>query len=166
LYTALVTALDLKFIDFDEYLRTMARVYDSYLSRPDDLSLIDASERRWTSGNSVVYDKGMLVAFLYDLTITRESSGRNRLINLYRELFSKAPEPADGNEAIISLLSSSPAEADLARKYIQSSKELELESTLASYGLRLDTTGKSSTFRLNNELRPDQKLLLKSLGYR
>lgn len=166
LYTALVTALDLKFIDFDEYLRTLARVYDSYLSRPDDLSLIDASERRWTSGNSVVYDKGMLVAFLYDLLITRESGGRSRLANLYRELFREAPEPANGNDAIISLLSSSPAAADLAKTYIQSSKELELEPALASYGLRLDTTGKSSTFRLNNELRPDQKQLLKSLGYR
>jgi hypothetical protein len=166
LYTALVTALDLKFIDFDEYLRTLARVYDSYLSRPDDLSLIDASERRWTSGNSVVYDKGMLVAFLYDLLITRTSSGRNRLTDLYRELFSRPPEPADGNDAIISLLSSTPAAAELAKSYIQSSKELELDSALASYGLRLDTTGKSSTFRLNNELRSDQKLLLKSLGYR
>lgn len=166
LYTALVTALDLKFIDFDEYLRTLARVYDSYLSRPDDLSLIDASERRWTSGSSVVYDKGMLVAFLYDLLITKQSSGQNRLTNLYRELFRQAPEPANGNDAIISMLSSTPAAADLAKAYIQSSKELELDSALASYGLRLDTTGKSSTFRLNNELRPDQKQLLKSLGYR
>jgi hypothetical protein len=54
LYTALVTALDLKFIDRNEYLATLGRVYDAYLSRPDDLSLIDASERRWTTGNPVV----------------------------------------------------------------------------------------------------------------
>ena len=48
LYQALVTALELKVISFDEYLNTLARVYDSYLSSPDTLSLIEASERRWT----------------------------------------------------------------------------------------------------------------------
>lgn len=167
LYTALVTALDLKFINFDEYLATLARVYDAYLSRADELSLIDASERRWTSGSSVVYDKGMLVAFLYDLLIRKESAGRSRLIDRYRELFQRyASEPAGGNDAIIQLLSSSPAAAELAKSYIQGSKELELETLLSSYGLQLDTAGKSTTLRINKELPSDQKQLLKSLGYR
>ena len=72
-YVALRTALDLKIINFKEFLDTLARVYDSYLSYPDDQSLIDASERRWTTPGSFVYDKGMLVAFLYDLLL------RNRI---------------------------------------------------------------------------------------
>ena len=66
LYVALRTALDLKIINFKEFLDTLARVYDSYLSYPNDQSLIEASERRWTTPGSFVYDKGMLVAFLYD----------------------------------------------------------------------------------------------------
>jgi predicted metalloprotease with PDZ domain len=132
LYTALVTALDLKLIDFDEYVDTLTRVYDSYLSRADDLSLIDASERRWTSSNATVYDKGMLVAFLYDLAIRRESTGRTRLLNLYRELFRpQVFEPADGNDAIIQLLSSTPAGADLANSYIKGQRQLELKQLLA-----------------------------------
>jgi hypothetical protein len=168
LYTALVTALDLKLITFAEYLATLARVYDSYLSQPSDFSLIEASERRWTSGNSAVYDKGMLVAFLYDLIIRRESGGRGRLADLYRDLFRRyaSAEPASANEAIIGLLSSTPATATFAKTYIEGSKELELEPALASYGLRLETTGKSSTLTLNKELRADQKYLLKALGYR
>ena len=132
LYTALVTALDLKLIDFDEYVDTLTRVYDSYLSRADDLSLIDASERRWTTSNATVYDKGMLVAFLYDLAIRRESTGRTRLLNLYRELFRpQVFEPADGNDAIIQLLSSTPAGADLANSYIKGQRQLELKQLLA-----------------------------------
>ena len=132
LYTALVTALDLKLIDFDEYVDTLTRVYDSYLSRADDLSLIDASERRWTTSNATVYDKGMLVAFLYDLAIRRESTGRTRLLNLYRELFRpQVFEPADGNDAIIQLLSSTPAGADLANNYIKGQRQLELKQLLA-----------------------------------
>src|SRR6185503_10679950 len=97
LYTALVTALELKFINLNEYLATLGRVYDAYLSRPDELSLIDASERRWTSGNSVVYDKGMLVAFLYDLAMRRDSGGKTRLGSVYRKLFAGATtQPANG----------------------------------------------------------------------
>ena len=143
LYTALVTALDLKFIDRREFVATLGRVYDSYLSRSDDLSLIDASERRWTSGNPVVYDKGMLVAFLYDLAIRRDSGGKLRLGNLYQKLFAEAPQPANGNDVIIRLLSATPAGADLAKNYIEGQRELDLKSLLA-----------------------DQKQLLRSLYYR
>jgi len=144
LYTALVTALDLKFIDSGEYAATLRRVYDSYLSRPDELSLIDASERRWTSGNSTVYDKGMLVAFLYDLAIRKDSGGKRWLGNLYKELFARwATQPANGNEVIIQLLSSTPAGADIAKSYIEGQRELHLKLLLA-----------------------DQKELLKSLYYR
>jgi hypothetical protein len=144
LYTALVTALELKFIDSGEYVATLGRVYDSYLSRPDDLSLIAVSERRWTSGNSTVYDKGMLVAFLYDLAIRKNSAGKMWLGNVYKELFTRwAAQPANGNEVIIRLLSSTPAGAELAKSYIEGQHELDLKPLLA-----------------------DQKQLLKSLYYR
>ena len=144
LYTALVTALELKFIDRNEYVATLARVYDAYLSRPDELSLIDASERRWTTGNSVVYDKGMLVAFLYDLAIRKDSGGKIWLGDVYKRLFARAAtQPANGNEVIIQLLSSTPAGADLAKSYIEGQRELDLKLLFA-----------------------DQKQLLKSLYYR
>jgi hypothetical protein len=143
LYTALVTALDLKFINRDEYVATLGRVYDSYLSREDNLSLIEASERRWTTGNSTVYDKGMLVAFLYDLAIRRDSGGKRWLGGLYKDLFARPLLPADGNEVIIGLLSSTAAGADLAKSYIEGQRELDLKPLLA-----------------------DRKQLLKSLYYR
>ena len=143
LYTALVTALELKFINLKEYLATLERVYDAYLSRPDELSLIDASERRWTSGNAVVYDKGMLVAFLYDLAIRRDSGGKMRLGSLYKKLFAQPAQPANGNEVIIQMLSSTPTGADLAKRYIEGHEELDLKTLIA-----------------------DEKQLLKSLFYR
>jgi predicted metalloprotease with PDZ domain len=167
LYIALITALDLKFINFDEYLATLARVYDSYLSHDDELSLIDASERRWTGGKSAVYDKGMLVAFLYDLHIAKQSGGGNRLNDRYRELFREhASKPADANEAIIQLLSSTVPTAALTKKYVEGSGRLELETALSSFGLRLDPSGRNTTLRIVKEVRGDQKQLLRSLGYR
>lgn len=144
LYTALVTALELKFINRDEYVATLERVYDSYLSRADSQSLIESSERRWTTGNLAVYDKGMLVAFLYDLAIRKNSGGKQWLGNLYRDLFAQpATEPADGNEVIIGLLMATPSGAELARSYIEGQQELDLKSLFA-----------------------DRKQLLKSLYYK
>ena len=130
LYTALLTALELKAINFKEYLDTLARVYDSYLSYPHDLSLIEASERRWTNPWPIVYDKGMLVAFLYDLMLRKESGGKAMLANRYRELFSLPADRVDANEVIIKLLTSSPAAGEFIKKYIEGNQELELQHVL------------------------------------
>ena len=166
LYTALLTALELKAIDFREYLDTLARVYDSNISYPNVLTLIEASERRWTHPWPVVYDRGMLVAFLYDLVWRKASGGKTTLLSVYRQLFSEGmAQPGDGNDVIIKMLSSTPEGADLATAYISGKKDLELDRYLASYGLVLDTSGKSSRLEVSNKLDESQKRLLKSLGY-
>jgi len=167
LYTALRTALMLKIIDFKEFLNTLARVYDSYLANPDDLSLIDASERRWTTAGSFVYDKGMLAAFLYDLLLRTQSAGKITLADKYRELFAgHATDHGNANEAIIALLGSSPAAKDFTKSYIENSTRLELERLLPLYGLTLDSSGSSSQLRVSRTLSSDQKRLLRSLGLR
>jgi hypothetical protein len=167
LYIALRIALELKIIHFKEYLDTLARVYDSYLSYADDVSLIEASERRWTTPGSLVYDKGMLVAFLYDLMVRKESGGKTTLADRYSRLFNGGlSDGAGANEAIISVLGSSPATKELAKSYIESRSEIKLEQLLPAYGLQLDSSGKSSRLRVSRELDEDQKHLLRSLGYR
>ena len=167
LYTALRTALELRIINFKEFLNTLARVYDSYLSYADNLSLIEASERRWTTPGSFVYDKGMLVAFLYDLMVRKESGGKTTLADRYRSLFNGGvADDAQGNEVIIKLLGSSPAVSDFARSYIETGKELELEKVLPAYGLQLDSTGASSQLTVSRAVNAEQQRLLRSLGYR
>ena len=167
LYTALRTALELKIINFKEYLDTLARVYDSYLSYPDELSLIDASERRWTTSGSFVYDKGMLAAFLYDLQLRTASGGKITLADKYRELFIRsAADHVNGNDVIIGVLGSSPALEGFTKSYIENSTRLELERLLPLYGLTLDASGTSSQLRVSRELNTDQKRLLRALGLR
>jgi hypothetical protein len=166
LYTALRTALTLKMINFKEFLDTLARVYDSYLAHPDDQSLIDASERRWTTSGSFVYDKGMLAAFVYDLLLRTESGGKTTLADKYRELFARAADDVNGNEVIIGVLGSSPALEGFTMSYIESSTRLELERLLPAYGLTLDPSGSSSQLRVSPGLTPHQKRLLRSLGLR
>ena len=163
LYMALQTALELKVIDFKGFLTTLAGVYNTYSSHPDQLSLIEESERRWTSTGSQVYVKGMLVAFLYDLLVRRESGGKTTLASRYRELFNGGVAANhNGNEAIIRLLGSSPASKDFLKSYVENSVEIKLEQVLPTYGLQLD----SRQLRVGRELNEDQKQLLRSLGYR
>jgi len=168
MYMALRAALDLKAVKFSGFLVTLAGAYDAYLSHlsMDNLSLIEASERRWTSPFSMVYVKGLLVAFLYDLMIRKESAGKTTLADRYRELFSsRVADEGNGNEAIIALLGSSQSTTELSKAYIENSTGLELERVLPAYGLSMELSGKGSTLRVASGLNAEQKQLLRGLGY-
>jgi len=162
MYTALRTALELKLIDFKEFLKTLGGAYKYYLDHPDNDSLIEASEKRWTGGFSHVYIKGMLVAFVYDLILRKESGGKTTLADRYRSLFS-APvaDGANGNEAIIRLLGVSPATSEFTKSYIENSRALKLEQLVPMYGLEVE----KSQLKVSSKLDDDQKQLLRSLGY-
>ena len=165
LYVALRAALDLKVINFKGFLETLAGAYDAYISYPDDVSLIQASETRWTSGFNQVYVKGMLVAFLYDLKIRKESGGKAVLADRYRELFDgRVAANANGNDVIIALLDAGPAMSGFGRLYVENNTKLELEQLLPSYGLTLDASGKKSQLQVSRSLSAEQKQLLRSLG--
>jgi predicted metalloprotease with PDZ domain len=167
LYTALRTALDLRVIDFKEYLNTLGRVYDTYRAHPDTLSLIEESERRWASPASPVYVKGMLVAFLFDLMMRKESGGQRTLADSYRDLFSgRLTDGADANEVIINVLGSTPVSRDFIKAYVENSTAVDLNKILPAYGMSVLFTGKGSQIQVDGDLNQDQKQLLRSLGYR
>ncbi|HEY6804326.1 MAG TPA: hypothetical protein VI306_12150 [Pyrinomonadaceae bacterium] len=167
LYVALQTALKLKLINFQEYLDTLGRVYDSYLSYPDEQSLIAASERRWTSAVPLVYDKGMLVAFIYDVASRLESNGAESLTDKYAKIFGqRAGEPLDGNEVIIKALSSSPATEEVLKLYVEGSGRVELEKILPAFGFNINVDGPKSHLSVRKDLTDPQRHLIQSLGYR
>ena len=168
LYQALLTSVRLNLIRFDDYLDTMARVYDSYRSLPDHdkLSLIEASERRWTAAPSFVYDKGMLVAFIHDLKI-RQSSSNKTSADIYPELFRTAVTPSlDANEVIMSVLNRPPGMSHFFEDYVQNGGDVPLDAVLVQYGLRVETKDSRTRILVNKELNNEQRLLLRSLGYR
>jgi predicted metalloprotease with PDZ domain len=168
LYQALLTSVRLNLIKFDDYLDTMARVYDSYRSLPDHdkLSLIEASERRWTAAPSFVYDKGMLVAFIHDLKL-RQSSRNKTSADIYRELFRTAVTPSlDANEVIMSVLNRPAGMSQFFEHYVQNGGDISLDAVLAQYGLRVETKDFRTRILINKELNSEQRLLLRSLGYR
>jgi predicted metalloprotease with PDZ domain len=168
LYQALLTSVRLNLIKFDDYLDTMARVYDSYRSLPDHdkLSLIEASERRWTAAPSFVYDKGMLVAFIHDLKL-RQSSRNETSADIYPELFRTAVTPSrDANEVIMSVLNRPPGMSQFFEDYVQNGGDIQLDAILAQYGLQVETKDFRSRIVIKTDLSAEQRLLLRSIGYR
>jgi predicted metalloprotease with PDZ domain len=165
MYVALQVALKLKLINFQEYLNTLSRVYNSYLASPDDQTLIQASASRWTTSSSLVYNKGMLVAFIYDLTLRSNTQGRSTLTALYPSLFRSADEPASANDVIISLLTSSPSTSTFGKSYIESTNRIDLERILPEFGFQV-SNGSDPLISVRKDLTDEQKKLLHSFGYR
>ncbi len=169
LYQAMLTALRLHYISFNDYLDTIARVYDSYRSSAerDKLSLIEASERRWTTSASLVYDKGMLVALLYDLKVRRASGNRTTVTDVYSGLFGEATSNhQDASDLIVSILNRHQGMGQFGRDYIQTAGQINLAQELELYGLDVETTGSISEVTVSRTISSEQRQLLTSLGYK
>jgi predicted metalloprotease with PDZ domain len=169
LYQALRTDLRLKLISFEDFLDTIARVYDSYLASAerDRLSLIEASERRWTTSSSLVYDKGMLVAFMYDLSLQNLSNCRASSDEIYRQLFSRqATGQENANETIIRLLSNRAELQSFGIRYVRGTEKIDLEAAIAGYGLHFGRDGSRTKLLVAKIINKEQRKLLKCIGYR
>jgi predicted metalloprotease with PDZ domain len=169
LYQALLTDVRLGFISFADYLETIGRVYVSYLSSRDanEQSLIEASEQRWTRSPSLVYDKGMLVAFIYDLTIRSRTNCKESISDVYKDLFrSHSTGQGNANEIIIRLLSGRGSMDAFVRDYIEGRAELNFEAQFLRYGLQFRTNEARPRFGVLPTLVKEQKELLGCLGYK
>jgi len=88
-YQAARVAVRLDVLTFPEFLNAISRAYDGYSngSDRDRWSLVEASKRRFTTGESSVYSKSMVIAFLYDLNLRFKSHDKHSLDDVYRNIF-------------------------------------------------------------------------------
>lgn len=169
LYQALLTTLKFKWIDFQEFLRTLAAVHDAYYLAPekDRWSLFQLSERRWTIGTPLVYEKGMLVAFLYDLERRFGTNGKETLSDIYRQLFSHHRASAlAANEVIIGLLNEAQGMSDFSSNFVTNPGSLKLADTLPRYGIRLERDNFRTTLRVASDLNDIQRRILRGFRYK
>jgi predicted metalloprotease with PDZ domain len=170
LYQALRAAVRLNLLTFSDYLNALGRAFDAYKSAQgrDELSLIAASERRWTLSPILVYNKGMLAAFLYDLSLRQKTKGKRSLDDVYRELFrlSNASQARrDGNRAALAALNSAGEMQDVTRLYIESASVIDLQAAIAPFGLRIETGGVRTRIAVSDSLSGAQRDLLRKFGY-
>jgi predicted metalloprotease with PDZ domain len=181
-YQATRTAVRLELLTFQEFLNAIARAFDSYANGADRdrWSLIEASQRRWTTGGSVVYQKSMLVAFLFDLKLLSQSRGKRSLDDVYREVFRRyrLVEPpsvpvttdesggtADGNQGVLAVMEGIPGMKEFAGSFIGRAAAIDLSSELATFGLRVERLGLRTRISVSETLTRRQRDLLRELGY-
>ncbi|HEY0322434.1 MAG TPA: hypothetical protein VGC66_15870 [Pyrinomonadaceae bacterium] len=170
LYQAMRAGMKLGLLTFQDYLNAMGRANDIYLSAQDrdKWSLVEASERRWTGATALIYNKGMLVAFLYDLYLREHSGGKRSLDNVYRELFrlyGRSGSRMEGNSAVIHALGGTGETRDFVRRYIESPAAIDLKSVLTIYGLQVLSGTARTHVQLADSLSREQRDLLRQLGY-
>jgi hypothetical protein len=166
LYQSLKLAVAQNRIRFEDFLDTLSRAHtidSAYTQRP---SLIDASRNRFGGTNTQVYARGMLVAFLTDLTLMEnsKSSVEDLLRTLYRT--HQKPTPAeDGNDAVIKLLKTKPGVERIVDKYVTGKETLEWKEQLRAAGIEDSDPGPITTLRVIEKPSGKQKTMLDKLGY-
>jgi predicted metalloprotease with PDZ domain len=168
LYQSLRTAVDLNRIRFEDFLDTLARAYDLDNMQSRKISLIEASNNRWSGLNSQIYARGMLVAFFVDAALLKESRGKRRLTDVFRELYQKHQKPnraEDGNASIINILEARAELRPLVERYIKGAENLAWQIDLESFGIETNGENFPSKLVVKAKLTGRQKDLLNELGY-
>jgi predicted metalloprotease with PDZ domain len=169
-YVALRAGMRRGQLTFDDYLNALGRAYDSYRSArgPKEVSLLEASQRRWSGSAALIYHKGMLVAFLYDLTLMRQTGGRSSLDAVYRELYrryGRGERREDGDRAVSEILGGMSGMRGFVERYVEGADEIALPSLLGPFGLEVKPGGARTHVGVADSLEPAQRELLRKLGY-
>ena len=169
-YVALRAGMRRGQLTFNDYLDALGRAYDSYRSArgPKEVSLLEASRRRWSGSAALVYHKGLLVAFLYDLTLTRQTGGKSSLDAVYRELYrryARGERREDGDRAVTEILGGMGGMRDFVGRYVEGDTEIMLPALLGPLGLELKPGGARTHVGVADSLEPAQRELLRKLGY-
>ena len=169
LYHSLRVSQRLGRLAFTDYLDALARAYDSYLRvrERDSLSLVEASARRWSDSGALVYQKGLLTAFLFDLALRQSSGGKRSLDDVYRELFRhhRSRQLREGNAAVISALNGALGSPSFADGFIKAPRKFDLAAELLPYGLRVSAEGGRTRISAAGQLTGSQRALLRQIGY-
>ena len=169
-YLALRVGMRRGQLTFNDYLDTLGREFDAYMAArgAKEASLVEASQRRWAGAASLVYHKGMLVAFLYDLTLMRATAGKGSLEDAYPELFRRHPRggaSAEGNRALVELLGGMKGMGDFVARYVTGADEISLPSMIQDFGLRVEPVGARTHVGVATSADARQRELLRELGY-
>lgn len=169
-YQSMRVSVELGYLTFQDYLDSLARAYDRYLTQRDQdtHSLVDASARRWSGGSALIYHKGMLIAALYDLSVRHQSRGKRSLADVYRGLFSQhrtGGEKREGNAAVIDSLNRVAGGDEFSKRYIEKVNQLDLTTALGTFGLKVEGNGARTQITVKGSLSPTQRDLLRQMGY-
>jgi len=133
-----------------------------------DLTMIDASQHRWSGSSNQIYARGMLVAFLTDVAMLDSSKGKWSAETLLRQLVAAHRPPAvpvDGNEAVLGVMRSREELRQIADDYVAGTKPIDWTLYLQKAGLEAQQRDQLTTVSVIAKPNGRQKDLLDKLGY-
>lgn len=166
LYQSLKTAVAMNRIRFDDFLDTLSRAYSIDLRQTPRRPLIDADNRAIGVPDTQIYARGMLVAFLLDVALLRESKGRANVSGISRRIFQRYSKDSkeidvNGNAAVLEAIGN-PASA---KRYILGAGLFDIDKDLTGSGIVLETSGRTPVFRAAPKPSVREKEILDRLGY-
>jgi M61 glycyl aminopeptidase len=169
-YQSLRIGVATGFLSFNDFLSAIAKSFDSYRTAENrDLSsLLELSRQRWSGSEALIYNKGALVAFLYDMAVRESSDSKQSIELVYASLMRLHRKPslqADGDSTVLGLMRASPAGDVITRRFVEGREAINLQELIKPYGLVLETNPVRSQIKVSPSLNGRQKSLLKRLGY-
>lgn len=168
LYQSLRSGVQLNKLRFSDFLDTLARAHSTDSLQTQRKSLIDASNNRWNGANTQIYARGMLVAFLIDITVLRQTKGKQSLTEILHEIYRKhnLKNPrTEGNAAILAILQTNKYLSPIVEKYIKGAENIAWQTDLEAIGI--ESAEQNFNKKLSVKQKPNgrQKDLLDKLGY-
>jgi len=167
-YQSLKTGVAINRISFEDFLDTLAQAYDSNRLQTQKISLIDASKNRWSVANNQIYARGMIVAFLCDAALLRQSGGRRSVSDVLKQIYRKhrlPNESRDGNTAILEILKQHIELNAVVENYIEGTAKIDWKADLESIGIEQTEENSFTHLKVKAKLTGRQKNLLDDLGY-
>ncbi len=167
-YQSLKTGVWLGRITFQDYLNTLAAALSLVNASESRIPLSKASIMRRDDPAAGVYARGLLVAFITDLTLLRESKGERDLTAVFAlalNRHNKGKNSEGAGPAILSLLRSFPELSPIVSNHIVNSASFDLTEYLETIGIEVFGKLPSVRLKLKGRVSKRQKALLKKLGY-
>ncbi|NOT47467.1 MAG: hypothetical protein HOP17_06925 [Acidobacteria bacterium] len=169
LYQSLKTAVAMNQIGFDDFLDTLSRARNIDSSQTRRRSLLELSQNRLAGGETHLYARGMVAAFLCDLAILQASNRKDSVESVFRKLFDSHKFTAaavDGKEVVLKALARYPATDPVVNDLVRGDKTINWSVLITAAGLEDEASGISRS-RLRIKQKPDgrQRALLDKLGY-
>jgi Predicted protease with the C-terminal PDZ domain len=163
LYQSLKTAVAMNRIRFDDLLETLSRAYSIDVRQVPRRPLIDGDGRASGSADTPTYARGMLIAFMLDVAMLRESKGKVNVSDISRQIVQKygSADAVEGNTAILEAI----GRPEFAKRYILGVAQFKMEPELAGSGILLETSGRASAFKVVSKPNGREKEILDRLGY-
>lgn len=168
MYESLKIGVGLNRLTFSDLLDTLSRAYAVDRLQKRQMPMAEASAGRFFGGESQVYARGMLLAFLTDIEMLEHSGGKRSVETLVRNVFdagSNASKKADGNMVIVAEMLRNKELTEIVSKYVKGGSALELPKAVEAAGLEFRDDENGGRLVVKTNPNDGQKRLLDKLGY-